>query len=85
MLKRKSKREHGKVKLSTYFQDFTKGDRVAVKRELSVQPKFPKQIQGRSGVVSGKRGSSYLVKINDLNKEKSYIIHPVHLRRIKWY
>lgn len=83
MLKRKSKREHGKVKLSKYFQEFKKGERVAVKRELSVQPKFPKQIQGRSGVVSGRRGNSYLVKIKDINKEKLYIIHPVHLKKLK--
>jgi large subunit ribosomal protein L21e len=83
MLKRKSVREKGKLKLSQYFQEFDKGDRVAVKRELSVQPKFPKQLQGRSGVVDGTRGSSYLVKINDMNKEKTYIIHPVHLKKLK--
>jgi hypothetical protein len=22
--------------------------------------------------------------MNDLNKEKTYIIHPLHLRKIKW-
>ena len=54
MIKRKSKREKGKVRFSNYFQAFKEGERVAVKRELSVQPKFPKQIQGRSGVVSGR-------------------------------
>ncbi len=83
MLKRKPVREKGKLRLSQYFQKFEKGDRVAVKRELSVQPKFPKQIQGRSGVVEDTRGSSYVVKINDLNKEKTYIIHPVHLKKLK--
>lgn len=83
MLKRKSFKDKGKLKLSLYFQKFSEGDRVAVKRELSVQPKFPKQIQGRSGVVEGTRGSAYLVKINDMNKEKTYIIHPVHLKKLK--
>jgi large subunit ribosomal protein L21e len=83
MIKRKSKREKGKIKLSNYFQEFNEGDRVAVKRELSVQPKFPKQIQGRSGVVKTKRGNSYIVKISDLNKEKTYLIHPVHLKKLK--
>ena len=83
MIKRKPVRTKGKVKLSQYFQKFEKGDRVAVKRELAVQPKFPKQIQGRSGIVEGNRGSSYIVKINDLKKEKTYIIHPVHLRKLK--
>jgi large subunit ribosomal protein L21e len=83
MLKRKKQREHGKIKLSKYFQDFKKGDKVAVVRELSAQPKFPKQLQGRTGVIESKRGSNYIVKIKDLNKEKTYIIHPVHLNKIK--
>ena len=83
MIKRKSKREKGKIKLSSYFQEFKEGERVAVKRELSVQPKFPKQIQGRSGVVNGKRGNYYIVKISDLNKRKTYVIHPVHLKKLK--
>ena len=83
MIKRKKIREHGKIKLSEYFADFKENDRVAVIRELAVTPKFPKKLQGRSGTVAGKRGRSYLVKINDINKEKTYIIHPVHLRKLK--
>ncbi len=83
MIKRKRQREHGKIKLSNYFQEFKKGQRVAVVRELSVQPKFPKQLQGKSGVIGSKRGNSYIVKIKDLNKEKTYIIHPVHLKGLK--
>ena len=76
-------REHGKIRLSNYFQKFDRGDRVAVVRELSTQPKFPKTLQGRSGVIDGMRGSSYVVKIMDIKKEKTYLIHPVHLRRLK--
>lgn len=76
-------REHGKVKLSRYFQSFKEGDRVAVVRELSVQPKFPKQLQGRSGIIESKRGNSYIIKINDMNCSKKYIIHPVHLIKLK--
>ena len=83
MIKRKRQREHGKIKLSRWFQDFKKGDKVAVIRELSVQPKFPKQLQGRSGVIESKRGNSFIVKIKDLNKEKTYIIHPIHLKKLK--
>ncbi len=83
MIKRKRQREHGKIKLSRYFQDFKTGDRVAVIRELAVQPKFPSKLQGRSGNISGKRGKFYLVKMKDLKKEKTYIIHPVHLKKLK--
>jgi len=83
MIKRKNKKEHGKIKLSRYFQKFKEGDRVAVIRELAMQPKFPKKLQGRSGTIADKRGSSYLVKIKDLNMEKTYIIHPIHLKKLK--
>jgi len=83
MLKRKPIRTKGKIKLSRYFQEFEKGERVAVIRELAINPKFPKQLQGRSGIVESKRGTSYIVKIKDLNKEKSYIIHPAHLKKLK--
>jgi ribosomal protein L21E len=83
MIKRKTQREHGKLKLSQYFQEFKIGDRVAVTGELALNPKFPKQIQGRSGVIGSKRGRSYIIKINDFNKEKTYIIHPAHLRKLK--
>ena len=83
MLKRKSLRTKGKIKLSEYFKKFKEGDRVAVIRELALNPKFPKTLQGRSGRIISKKGKSYIVKINDMNKEKTYIIHPAHLRRLK--
>lgn len=82
MIKRKSVREHGKIKLSKYFKKFKEGETVTVARDLAVQPKFPKRLQGKSGVVIGTRGSSYIVKINDFKKVKTYIIHPLHLRKI---
>lgn len=85
MIKRKQLKTRGKIKFSNYFQKFKEGDKVSVVRELALNPKFPKQIQGRSGIIASKRGTSYIVKINDLNKEKLYIIHPVHLKKIKWY
>ncbi len=83
MLKRKSPRDKGKIKLSRYFTEYDEGDRVTVIRELALRPKFPQKLQGRSGVVLYKRGTNYVVKINDLNKEKMYIIHPVHLKKLK--
>lgn len=83
MLKRKPKREKGKIRLSEYFQEFREGDRVSVKRALSLMPKFPKRLQGKSGTVESKRGSSYIIRIKDLNKEKLFIIHPIHLKKLK--
>jgi len=82
-MKSKNSREKGKLKLSRYFQRLEEGDRVSVDEELSLQPKFPKRLQGRTGIVIGKRGDAYLVKIRNQAKEKSFFIAPVHLKKIK--
>jgi ribosomal protein L21E len=83
MANRKSIRTRGKIQLSKYFQELKKGDAVAVVREVSVRADFPENIQGRTGYVEGKRGSSYEIKMNDRNREKKYIIAPIHLKKIK--
>lgn len=83
MAKRKSIRERGKFSISRFFQSLKEGDKVAVVAESAMQPRFPKRIQGRTGVIEGKRGRSYIVKINDQNKPKQYIIAPIHLKKIK--
>ena len=83
MSKRKPVRTRGKLPLSKYFQEFKEGDTVAIVREASVGANFHKRMQGRTGTVEGKRGSSYIVKIKDQNKEKKYLIAPIHLKKIK--
>jgi len=83
MVRRKSVRTRGKVQLSRYFQELKKGDSVAVVRESSLKSNFPVRLQGRTGTVEGKRGKSYIVKIKDQDKEKRFIIKPIHLKKIK--
>lgn len=75
--------ERGKIRFSEYFKIFKPGDRVAVKKEQSVASSFPKRIQGRTGVVESKRGFSYVIKLKELSKDKTFIIAPIHLKRIK--
>jgi large subunit ribosomal protein L21e len=83
MVKRKSVRTRGKIQLSRYFQEFEKGNKVAIVIERAIQSKIQKRLQGRTGVVEGKRGKAYVVRIMDQNKEKEYIINPIHLKKIK--
>ena len=85
MLKRKKTREKGKIRLSEYFKELKGGDVVAIKRDLSLPEGrgFPRRIQGKTGVVNGKRGRCYIIKMKDYNMEKSYIVHPVHLKKLK--
>lgn len=83
MLKRKSIRSRGKVSLSEWFKELKEGERVAVLREHSFQPRFPKRLQGKTGVIIGKRGKSYLVRVKEGNMEKTHIIKAVHLKKLK--
>ena len=83
MLSHKSPRQKGKLSLSRFFQQFKQGDFVAVAKEHSVPFFYSDRLQGRTGRVIEKRGSSYLVEIADLGKPKRYLIKPIHLRKIQ--
>jgi ribosomal protein L21E len=83
MPNRKRIKERGKIRLSEYFKDLKKGDRVALKKEQSVtKVGFIKRIQGRVGVIQEKRGRSYVVKVKEFNKEKTFILPPIHLKKL---
>lgn len=82
MTKGKKIRTRGKIQLSRYFQNLKEGDDVSIVRDLSVEFNFPERLQGRTGIVAEKRGRAYVVKIMDHNKEKKFIIEPIHLKKI---
>jgi len=83
MAKRKNIRTRGKIKLSKYFQKFNEGESVAITREFSISSHFPKRMQGCTGMVEGKRGSVYIVRIKDQAKSKQFLVRPIHLKKIK--
>ncbi len=83
MVNRKNVRTRGKLQLSKYFQNLKEGDLVSVVAERSENVSFPKRLQGRTGVVIGKRGRANIVKIKDQTKEKEFIIKSIHLKKIK--
>jgi len=82
MILRKNIKTRGKVRLSQYFQELKDGEKVAIVREQSSEPKFPVRIQGKSGVIAGKKGESYIVKLMDGNELKTYVIKPIHLKKL---
>jgi large subunit ribosomal protein L21e len=83
MVNRKNVRTRGKLQLSKYFQNLKEGDLVSVIAERSEKITFPKRLQGRTGVVIGKKGRANIVKIKDQTKEKEFIIKSIHLKKIK--
>ena len=79
---RKSAGTKGKISLTRYFQEYTEGEKVTLSLEPAVQTgMYHPRFYGRAGIVEEKRGECYRVKIVDGNKEKSVIVHPIHLRK----
>lgn len=83
MPQHKTSRTKGKFSFTKFFQKFKEGDSVAVVRELCFPFSYKKGIQGRTGKVLAKQGSAYKIEIKDLNKPKTYIIKPIHLKKIE--
>ena len=83
MVKRKNIRTRGKISISRYFQRLSGGENVSIDKNLSVPFNFPRRMQGRTGKVEKKRGQFYLVKIKDQMKPKTFLIHPIHLKKIR--
>jgi len=80
---KKPLRSRGKLSITKYFQEFNLGDRVALKAEPAVQKgMYCLRFHGKQGVVSKQVGSCYEVSIKDHNKQKTLIVHPVHLKRL---
>ncbi len=78
----KSHREHGKISIRKYLQQFKEGEKVILKLEPAVQEGvYHPRFHGKPGIITGKRGDCYIVKIKDHEKEKEMIVHPVHLIR----
>ena len=83
MSKAKKVRKKGKIKLSAYFKKFKEGEKVAIVKEQSVRAGFGNRIIGKSGKITGTSGRYLEVKIADGKKKKTFIIHPVHLKKLK--
>lgn len=83
MTKRKNVRTKGKIQLSQYFKKIENGSTVAVVGEQSIPSSYPQRIVGMCGTVTGSRGESKIIQINDGNMSKTYIIHPIHLKKLK--
>ena len=79
----KSKKDKGKISLTRYLQKFDVGQKV----HLSVEPAVQKGMYNpvfmhKSGTVKGMQGKCYKIEINDLGKNKTLIVHPVHLKKL---
>jgi large subunit ribosomal protein L21e len=75
-------REKGKVSLRRYLAQYNPGDRVVLKPDSAVnEGMFHARFIGKSGLVEKKRGFCYEVRISDHKKQKTIIVHPIHLKK----
>ena len=80
---RKTPRTRGKINITSYLHEFILNDKVLLKAEPGIQKgmHFPR-FDSKSGVITGKQGRCYKVLIKDGNKDKTLIVHPIHLRKL---
>ena len=72
-----------KTPITRYLQEFKIGKRVIIKPNPSSHKGMPfKRFFGRTGIVTDKKGKSYIIKIKDGKKEKKIIARPEHLKTI---
>ena len=78
---RKPLRKKGKLSLKRFFAKFKTGDKVYLVAEPAYQKgMYNRRFYGKHGIVSGTQGRCYEVKIKDGAKEKTVLVHPVHLK-----
>ena len=82
MLNRKTSREQGKLGLSKLYSDLNVGDKVALLRDLSFKTSFPKRMQGKTGIITEKRGDGYVVDVYDGGKLKSLTAKKINLTKL---
>ncbi len=76
-----ARRNREKTSVNKRLQEFKIGSKVVIKLDPSEHKGRPfKRFYGKSGIITDKKGESYIVKVKDGNKEKEIIASSVHLR-----
>ena len=79
----KHTREKGKVRITGYLRQFDVGDKIMLTCNPTVaEGTYHMRFHNKNGIIAGKQGECYIVKINDINKEKELIVHPVHIKKL---
>lgn len=76
-------KEKGKIRFSDWFRKFDSGDKVAIIKNPVASAGFPKRVIGLTGKVLDSRGAYKLIEVKEGNKTKTFIIHPIHLKKLK--
>ena len=78
----KSARNAGKISLKRFFQKLLVGDKVSLNAEPAVHGGlYRMKFHNKNGIVVGMKGRCYEVAVKDGGKTKTFIVHPVHLKK----
>lgn len=76
-----SPRDRGTSPPQRAVQQFDEGQKVHLKIDPSVpNGRFHPRFIGHTGIIIGKQGAAYKIRINDGGREKTIIAKPAHLR-----
>ncbi len=79
---KKTPRTRGLSPITHEFQEFEIGEKVNVVIDPSIHKGMPHvRFHGKTGVVVGQQGNSFVISVNDGNKEKTVVARPEHLKR----
>jgi len=78
----KRARDRGLSPITRVFLKLEVGDKANVNLDPSIHKGQPHvRFHGKTGTVTGKRGSAYLLDVRDGGKMKKIIVRPEHLRK----
>lgn len=77
----KHKRERGLQSITRHLREYPDGTTVAVNLDPASHVGMPHlRFQGLTGVIAGRQGHAYVVKLYHGNKPKIVIANPEHLK-----
>ncbi len=79
---RKDPSKRGQIPVNRALKEFEEGEKVRIKIEPSVHKGQPhRRFHGKMGVIDGKQGDAFVVKVEDGGKEKKVITRSEHLEK----
>ena len=80
----KLKRRHRPLTINKLLADFKNGQVVQVVIDPAVHSGLPSpRYQGLTGIVAGKQGKVFCVKLKNGNQDLELFVHPAHLKIIE--
>jgi len=78
----KTPRTKGMTPITHEFREFEVGEKVSVVIDPGVHYGMPHmRFQGKTGVVTGKQGRSFVINVYDGDKLKTVVSRPEHLKK----